>query len=170
MEINEIIIRTTETCQKWHDEGLRSFEWKDLNLEPPLSHSVKNLYHNYCIWHCIEDYGGEDREKVRFIYEGGAVHNKLRNHEAVSLDRYFTQYQSGGRLASEGVGAILDKINILTVKKMHLEDANDARLGMIEAHLANLVQCAHELVWDMRSGQRWYAIFDRFKVTGEDFE
>lgn len=146
---------------KWHSQDLTLFDFNE-PLEGLDLHVVKLLYHNYQIWHFIELYTSPDSGTVLFVYDGGIRHNKLRNESIEAVDSILCQKQKGtGKINSETVGSIIDRIGILYIKLLHLKDE---RVKIIEKQLEILVNCAKELMEDMISGERQCVNFSRFKI------
>jgi hypothetical protein len=173
VKTENITINIIETARHyinlWHSKNLRwDFNFED-HLEKKLTvleHlAVKCAYHNYCIWHLIEDYKHPDTDQVLFVYHGGLEQNKFRNNTIELMDQQFETIQKGtGKFNSETIGSLIDRIGIMHVKIAHLQD--DSRLKMIENQLAILYWCAIELVEDMIKGDRQCAFLSRFKTSG----
>ncbi len=160
----ELIRLTAQVAGKWHSAGLELFAFEEV-LDGVDRHVVKLLYHNYQIWHFIELYKSPDSGTVLFVYDGGIRHNKLRNDCIELVDEVLCAGQKGtGKLNSETIGSILDRVGILQIKKLHLADKGDPRLPVVERQLRTLTSCAGELMDDMISGERRCELFSRFKV------
>jgi hypothetical protein len=170
--IDEIIFEIKKMCDKWHTYGTELFKFEDdidcrwLDPDKPwVKQVIKLLYHNYQIWHFIELYTAPDSNTVLFVYDGGIKHNKLRNDTIELLDVELCKEQKGtGKINSETIGSIIDRITILYIKKLHLQDSRDARLAVVEEQLDVLIQCAKELMYEMKSGERQCKLFGRFKI------
>lgn len=173
MRTETIALNVIEAARRhielWHKNNLRwdfNFEdyiEEDLTILEKLT--VKCAYHNYCIWHLIEDYKHPDTDQVLFVYHGGLEQNKFRNKTIELMDQQFELIQKGtGKTNSETIGSLIDRIGIMHVKIVHLQD--DPRLKMIQNQLAILIWCAVELVDDMIKGNRQCAFLSRFKTSG----
>lgn len=150
----------------WHEKGLTWFELeaKEDNLSELV---VRCAYHNYCIWHFIEQYKNPDTGLVLFVYDGGLEHNKYRNAVIEKMDEEFSKYQKfTGKNNSETLGSILDRISTSVIKAAHLKDSGDQRLEKVLHQTNTLVKCAEELFEDICSGHRQYEIMSRFKTSG----
>ena len=155
---------TARYADKWHAAGLTLFEFNE-QLNGLDREIVKLLYHNYQIWHFIELYTSPDSGTVLFVYDGGIKHNKMRNDCIEKVDTFLCEHQMGvGRINSETIGSILDRIGILQIKTLHLADKGDPRLPLVRRQLDTLVRCAGELLDDMIAGARRCEVFARFKI------
>jgi hypothetical protein len=155
---------TARFAAKWHAAGLDLFDFKE-SLEGAELGVVKLLYHNYQIWHFIELYKSPDSGTVLFVYDGGITHNKLRNECIERVDQILCASQRGtGKVNSETIGSVLDRIGILQIKLLHLQDGKDPRTSVVRRQLETLTQCAEELMDDMVSGERRCELISRFKV------
>lgn len=153
-----------KNAQHWHNQGLDLFEFEE-HLSGVDQATVELLYHNYQIWHFIERYVSPDAGTVLFVYDGGIRHNKLRNECIERLDGYLCDLQKGtGKINSETIGSILDRIGILQIKSLHLKDKVDPRLFQVQRQLDILIRCASELMDEMISGERRCELFSRFKI------
>jgi hypothetical protein len=162
--IAQLIQVSAHHAEQWHQAGLDLFEY-NVRLEGAEQHVVKLLYHNYQIWHFIELYKSPDSGTVLFVYDGGIKHNTLRNECIEALDLCLCADQKGeGKVNSETIGSILDRIGILQIKALHLKDKTDSRLALVERQLKTLEDCAEELMEDMLAGKRRCELFSRFKV------
>jgi hypothetical protein len=162
--IEELCETMHRYARKWHGAGLALFEFSEQlkGVDHPV---VSLLYHNYQIWHFIELYTSPDSGTVLFVYDGGIRHNKLRNDCIEQIDGFLCERQRGsGKVNSETIGSILDRIGILQIKVLHLADKGDPRLSLVKRQLDTLVRCAGELMDDMIAGERRCEVFSRFKI------
>lgn len=165
--INKIISEIEKVCTQWHSCGSALFEYKsEFNVDISIiDYAIKLLYHNYQIWHFIELYTAPDSNTVLFVYDGGIKHNKLRNDTIELLDAELCKNQKNtGKINSETIGSIIDRITILYIKKLHLQDSNDIRLSVVEDQYQTLIHCAKELMHEMEIGVRQCKLFGRFKI------
>lgn len=155
-------------ASEWHAAGLGVFElpphFAQLDgLTTIQALSVRLIYHNYQIWHLLEDYKSPDSNRVLFVYDGGIRHNKLRNNAIEALDKLLCSQQVGkGKLNSETIGSIIDRVGIWYLKKLH-EEAGTGRHSDIMGQIIALTACTHELYDEMLAGTRWCAVLDRSK-------
>lgn len=167
--MNQFVSRMYNAIQvyanKWHSENRTLFDFDEkIHNEMELI-AVKLLYHNYQIWHFIELYTDPDSNTVLFVYDGGIRHNKERNYAIEALDSCLCELQKGtGKINSETLGSVMDRIGILYIKLLHLEDKKDPRTPVIQYQLDRLLKCASELMDDMISGERQCEMFSRFKI------
>ncbi len=162
--IGALIELSGSYAEKWHKGGLDLFEFGE-RLDGVEHHVVKLLYHNYQIWHFIELYKSPDSGTVLFVYDGGIKHNKLRNDCIEEIDAFLCKHQRGsGKVNSETIGSVLDRIGILQIKLLHLAGARDARVPLVRRQFETLRKCAGELMDDMVSGERRCELFSRFKI------
>jgi hypothetical protein len=161
--IPPLIPLIAEYTNKWHLANLDIFEFKEVLQDPTEHNTIKLLYHNYQIWHFIELYMSPDSNIVLYVYDGGIKHNKLRNDTIEALDVLLCKHQKGtGKMNSETIGSIIDRIGILSIKEVHL--TNDKRLSLVQSQKNLLINCAVELMDEMISGERRCVLFDRFKI------
>lgn len=75
------------------------------------------------------------------------------------------KFQKGtGKINSETIGSIIDRLGILSIKKLHLTDARDERVKVIDQQIEVLSHCAKELMAEMISGERRCVLFSQFKI------
>ena len=116
LNVLDLIKSVRMQIDTWHLAGYR---WDlpqpvEVDLE---SIAIRCAYHNYCIWHMIEDYQHPDTKQTLFVYHGGLEHNKVRNLMIESMDREFEKIQvEGGALTSETIGSVIDRIGIQFIK------------------------------------------------------
>jgi hypothetical protein len=156
-----------DSAKDWHESGLALFDLPSLD-DSVESWGIRNIYHNYEIWHFLEEYESPDANRVAYVYEGGNLHNKLRNQSVEELDQRLCSRQKGtGKINSETLGSVLDRLGIFWIKMLHLRDLDDQRHLSFKKQLAVLTQCAHELMDDMISGERQCFPTSRFKLYEE---
>lgn len=157
--IEKIIETIFKTADDWHKKDLTVFELPPQEATAEGA-AVKVLYHNYQTWHLIDLYKS-DPAKVPYDSHG-ITHNKLRNYAIAELDDSLTPFQKGtGKMHSETLGDILDKISILYLKMLHVRGELSAPTRQ---HLDILISCAKELFGEMVAGTRQCPNIKRFKV------
>lgn len=161
MIIEKILQLIFNTASEWHNKGLTVFDLPE-NEETVENAAIRVLYHNYQTWHLIDLYKSNP-SKVPYDNHG-ITHNKLRNYAISDLDEYLNKYQKGtGKMHSETLGDIIDKISILFLKTLHI-DKEDLRFEVATYHLNILVSCAKDLFDEMIKGDRQCPVLRRFKV------
>jgi hypothetical protein len=167
--IQDLIELSKSYLLNWHQKNLTWFNLEDhLQAEDKLEYFViKNAYHNYCMWHFIEYYKNPDTGLALFVYDGGLEHNKDRNQSIELMDDKFMQFQKNtGKINSETLGSIIDRLNVLYIKHIHLKESQDPRLETLMQQTKILEACAKELLQDMIDGTRQCMPLGRFKTNG----
>lgn len=168
-ELQVLLNTLSDKLSDWHTKDLTWFDLDELIVpDDSISYLIIKLgFHNYCTWHLIEGYEDNDPQKVHFVYAGGLAHNKDRNKTIELIDDYFIHYQKGmGKINSETLASIIDRISVLYLKMLHMKMDNDPRSKMVENQTRVLERCLMELYYDMLSGERQIAPLSRFKTTG----
>lgn len=162
---------TYQEVNSWHKAGWRTFDTVPVSLEacicPVYQMVLRNAYHNYQMWHLIEDYDQTDLKKSLFFFNGGKEQNTYRNETINALDLYFDKYQAqdnGVPVNSESIGSILDRANIAHIKFIHLNDLHKPESNLILSERKHLDICSDILLKEMLMGQRRYQIFSKFKI------
>lgn len=163
--IDNIVAEVKKYAEKWHSEGKELFEFDCQPSETPEYYAVKLLHHNYLIWHYIDLYKSPDSNTVLFVYDKGIEHNRYRNETIERLDDILCSLQKGtGKINSETIGSVIDRLGIHYIKFLHLRDAGDGRAELVFKQFEVLFTCAKELMEEMISGQRRCLPFNRFKI------
>jgi hypothetical protein len=168
-DLKKMLCEMKNQLEVWHNLDLTWFELEDyLKFEDSLLYYFLKLgFHNFCTWHLIEGYQDNDPNKVHFVYAGGLQQNKDRNQTIEIIDEKLINFQKGtGKINSETIGSIVDRISVFYIKMLHMKNENDNRLDMVERQTAVLENCFLELFEDMINGERRIAPLSRFKTTG----
>ena len=146
----------------------------------------ENHRQNFLLWH-EEDIARRDDlgpERVRQAKRAIDRYNQQRNNFIEEMDRALVTAlqpaESGCPKNSETPGMIIDRLSILALKEYHMReeterpDASDAhraacaeKLGRIVLQRADLTRALTELLCDVASGVRSFAVYYQFKMYND---
>lgn len=164
--ISNIYDTAFEQATAWHEASKGIFALSEPPAgSPEAAAAAELMFHNYQIWHLLEDYKSPDSNRVLFVYDGGITHNKLRNLAIERLDELLCRHQLGtGPFNSETIGSIIDRATIWYLKELHhTELPNTGKSEAISTQRLRLVTCTHELFEEMLAGTRRCMYLDRSK-------
>ena len=127
----------------------------------------KLAFHDYVVWHYIEEYANQDKKVVQFVYEGGLKQNKMRNEAMEKIDSFYVSMQENtGTFHSEGMGNIFDRLINDYLKYIHLVQDFDDRSKLLVAQMEFTKTCLEALDQDIRNGAKQIMVFQKFKTKG----
>jgi hypothetical protein len=151
----------------WHINNYKIFDKNDFDESEILSILIKLAYHDYVGWHMIEDYQNSDKEVIKFVFEGGLIHNISRNYCMQLIDEYYVNMQNeNAEFNSEGMGSIFYKLANDYIKYLHLVEDNDNRSSLLETQVSFYEKCLKKLDSDIKSKNKKIIIFQKFKTNG----
>jgi hypothetical protein len=167
MGVVDLIRTIKSSISEWHDQDLKIFDNTELNNSDLQSTLVKLSYHNYIAWHMIEQYQNTDSDVIKFVYEGGLIHNSSRNFCMQLIDEYYVKVQNqNAESHSEGMGSIFDKLSNDYIKYLHLIENKDERAHLLEKQVAYFENCLEKLDYELKNGKKSIIVFQKFKVNG----
>ena len=161
--------------------------------EPPVAASTT-------LWQAIEDnhrcnialWDAEDQARRRDVSDSHIAnskrqidaHNQRRNDAVERIDELILavlpKAQSAPHLHSETVGALIDRMSILSLKIFHMDwqiqrvDVDAAhralcreRLVRLSEQYADLVGCLRELLLGCRAGTLYFKVYRQFKMYND---
>ncbi len=112
------------------------------------------LFHNLQVWH-YEDHGRTDDDALILVgWRGAMRHNKHRNECINAIDGLFhSSHVPTAPLHSESLGALLDRITILDLKRRNFRLRDAATADAVQQQRDELVAYAADLAARLGSGR-----------------
>jgi hypothetical protein len=176
----EIAARQTELTARWHEVEPAS------GGEGFLELVEENHLRNFQLWH-EEDIARRDdlgSERVHQAKRAIDRYNQERNNFIEEMDKALVAAlrpaESGLPKNSETPGMIIDRLSILALKEFHMREETERtdasgehkakcgeKLARIELQRGDLIQCLRELLDDVASGRRTFAVYYQFKMYND---
>ncbi|MBL8749968.1 MAG: DUF4254 domain-containing protein [Planctomycetes bacterium] len=141
-------------ADEWFAAGRTLFD-----LEPAATTGLDELvrrllFHNLQVWH-YEDHGRTDEDALILIgWRGAMRHNKHRNESINAIDALFlANHAPTAPLHSESLGALLDRITILDLKRRNFRLRDTATADAVRQQRDELVDYAADLADRLASGR-----------------
>lgn len=140
-----------QVLSEWHFRDLTIFDYQDtkINLDSQCIDIIKlNAYSHYQMWHLLEGYD----------FNVGRKHNLNRNNTINWLNQFYNKYNptNAKYYNTEGIGSLIDKININNIKYLHALDNHECNIQIISDEKNILLDCLTSLLTNMIDGEIGY--------------
>lgn len=176
----------TDLTDLWHDT--QPIKPKDISSPKGLTQWMH--YKNFVVWH-LEEYirkPGVSAEESVQVNKTIDIHNTRRLEAIEQIDIWIDNVlQSAGisparevEVNSETPGSIIDRLSILTLKIIHMqeqlvsnanEDEQDGdlelRMNVLEEQRSDLSSALDKLLLDLRQAKKRHTVYRQFKIYND---
>lgn len=176
----EIVNLQTAKCELWHSEPTA------VSVSGILELVEHNHRRNFNLWH-EEDEARREDIGFKGVYEAKRAidrYNQERNDFIEKIDYLLVEHlkpkSEGVPLNSETPGMIIDKLSILVLKEFHMKEEAcrksadkehreecSRKLTVIKKQLRDIAQAFDQLIEDVVTGIRSFAIYYQFKMYND---